>query len=494
MKLRTSTFRFQAISFALLLAIFFQINCLTAQETWSLQRCIEYARDNSISLKQAENSIQLAALTAKQNQLSRLPNVSANSNFGWQFGRTIDPVSNTFENQTINYHSMGLSAGATVYSGGRINNTIKQGQINLQAAQKDAATSFNNIALSIANAYLTTLLSEEQLENANRRRELSQQQLDQTEKRISAGTLPANDRLDVLAQIANDDQAIVQAKNSIDLNYLTLKGLMQLDPATNIKVERPSFVIPVDVNPDDLNFLSVYAEAVNSQPQVAANELRVQSAEVDVDLARSGYFPTITVFGSLNSNWSNVAKQFEVVDLGTIRVPQNIYVDLGFGQGEQLYTIDFESPNIQSKLLDYPYFDQLKNNFGQSVGAGINIPIYSNGINDINVQRAQVGILNAKLQSDQTKQQLKNDVQQAIASARAARQTLDASQKSIEASRVAYENAEKRFQLGTINNLQLLTARNTYDTAQTNLTVSKYDYLFRLKILDFYLGKQIKLD
>ena len=114
MKLRTSTFRFQAISFALLLANFFQINSLTAQETWSLQRCIEYARDNSISLKQAENSIQLAALTAKQNQLSRLPNVSANSNFGWQFGRTVDPVSYSFVNQTINYNSMGLNAGATV--------------------------------------------------------------------------------------------------------------------------------------------------------------------------------------------------------------------------------------------------------------------------------------------------------------------------------------------------------------------------------------------
>lgn len=492
MRFRTSAIHSQTIIWAFLLTNFLLLTDISAQETWSLQRCIEYARSNSIALKQAENGIQLAALNDKQNQLSRLPSVNASSNFGWQFGRTIDPVSNSFENQTITFNSMGLNAGATVYSGGRINNTIKQGKINLEAAQKDAATSFNDIALSIANAYLNILLSEEQLENATRRRQLSQQQLDQTDKRIAVGTLPINDRLDVLAQIANDEQAMVTSQNSIDIGYLNLKGLMQLDPATSIKIERPAFVIPADANPDDLNFLSVYSQAVNTQPQVAANELRVQSAEVGVDLARSGYFPTISVFGSLSSNWSNVAKQFEVLDLGTKRASQIFYADLG--QGLISLPVEYDVPNIQTNILDYPYFEQIKNNFGQSLGAGINIPIYSNGQNDIGVQRAQVNILNAKLQSDQVKQQLKNDVQQAIASAKAARQTLDASQKANDASKVAYENAEKRFQLGTINNLQLLTARNTFDTAQTNLTVARYDYLFRLKILDFYLGKTIKLD
>lgn len=492
MKLKTSKTVLQAFIFAFLSGNLVFVTGISAQEIWSLQRCIEYARDNSISLKQAETGIQLAALTDKANHLSRLPSVSANSNIGYQFGRTIDPVSNQFKSQTIAFNSMGLNAGATVYSGGRINNTIKQGEINLKAAEKDAATSFNNIALSVATAYLNVLLSEEQLENANRRRALSQQQLDQTDKRIAAGTLPANDRLDVLAQIANDEQAIVQASNSIDINYLTLKNLMQLDPATNIKVERPSFTIPSDANPDAFDFFAVYAQAVNSQPQVAANELRVQSAEVGVDLAKSGYFPTLSVFGSLSSSWSDAAKQFEVINLGTERQGQTFYVDLG--QGEQELDVEYDVPKIQENILDYPYIDQIKNNFGQSIGVGLNIPIYSNGQNDINVQRAQVNILNAKLQSDQTKQQLKNDVQQAIASAKNSRQTLDASQKSIDATKVAYENAEKRFQLGTINNLQLLTARNNYDIAQTNLTVAKYDYLFRLKILDFYLGKTIKLE
>ncbi len=492
MKLRTSNTAFLAFVFAFLLANLFFVKNVSAQEIWSLQQCIEYARTNSIALKQAENGIQLAALNDKANQLSRLPSLSASTNLGYQFGRTIDPVSNEFRSQTIAFNSMGLSAGVTVYSGGRISNTIKQGQIDLKAAEQDASSSFNNIALSIATAYLNVLLSEEQLENANRRRALSQQQLDQTDKRIAAGTLPANDRLDVLAQIANDEQAIVQARNAIDINYLTLKNFMQLDPATSIKVERPDFTIPADANPDAMDFFSLYAQALNTQPQVAAAELRVRSSEVGINLAKAGYFPTLSLFGSLNSSWSDAAKQFELLNLGTVRESQIFYVDLG--QGETELNVEYDAPNFKENFLNYPYFDQLRDNFGQSFGVGLNIPIYSNGQNDINVQRAEVNILNAKLQSDQTKQQLKNDVQQAIASAKNAKQTLDASQKSIDATKVAYENAEKRFQLGAINNLQLLTARNNYDIAQTNLTVAKYDYLFRLKILDFYLGKTIKLD
>lgn len=479
--------------FGIALVFFLAIqSTLNAQEIWPLRRCIEYARTSNISLKQAENGIKNAVLLDRQNQLSRLPTVNGNSNFGWQFGRTVDPVSYSFLNQTINYNSMGLNAFATLYSGGRINQTIKQGAINLKAAEQDAASTFNNIALSIATAYLNVLLSEEQFENAKRRIELSKQQLDQTDKRISAGTLPANDRLDVLSQIANDEQAIVQAKNTVDLNYLTLKGLLQLDQSIEIKVEKPSFTLPADTNLDVLNFLEVYSKAVSTQPQVAASDLRVQSAEVAVDIARSGYYPTLSVFGSLSSNWSDAAKQFEQINNGITRASQTFYVDLG--QGEQTLNVEYDIPDIETRINEYPYFDQLRNNFGKSVGFGLSVPIFSNGQNIIAVQRANISILNAQLESDQVKQQLKNDVQQAIASAKAARQTLDASQKSIDATKVAYENAEKRFQLGSINNLQLLTARNNYDIAQTNLTVAKYDYLFRLKILDFYLGKEIKLD
>ncbi len=463
----------------------FHQNSLSAQDTWSLQRCIEYARTNSLSLRQAGYAIANAKLTNKQNQLSRMPSVNASSSAGYQFGRTVDPTTNSFKNQTIAFNSMGLNARATLYSGGLINNTIKQGKIDVLASEKDAEASFNDIALSIANAYLSILMSEEQLENANRRVKLSQDQLGQTDKLIAAGSLPVNDRLDVLAQIANDEQAIVTAQNAIDLNYLNLKVLMQLDPALDIQIERPQFSIPTDANPMATSFGEVYDRAVDTQPGIMAAELRVQSAELGVNLAKSGYYPTLSIFGGLDSRWSDASKLFEPF---TTTRTQTFFIP------STQTSLDVEFEVQDATIKPYPYFNQLKDNFGQNIGLNLNIPIYNQGINDVNVQRAQIGILNAQVQSDLEKQQLKNDVQQSIASARAAQLTLDASQKATEAGRVAYENAEKRFKLGTINNLQLLTARNTYDIAQGNLTVAKYDYLFRLKIIDFYLGRQIKLD
>lgn len=457
---------------------------LHAQETWSLQKCIEYARDNSLSLKQAEYGIDLAALTAKQNRLARFPNASGSANVGEQFGRTIDPVTNSFDNQNISFNSFRIDAGMTLFAGGQINNSIKQGKIDLEAAREDAEATYNNMALNIANAYLQILMAEEQLENAIKRRNLSQEQLDNTDKLIEAGTLPPNDRLDVLAQLATDEQTIVQTQNQIDINYLNLKMLMQVDPALEFKVERPAVVIPPDANPEAITFGEVYSSALNTQPQIRANELRQESAELDVAIAKGALYPTLSLFAGIDTRWSSASKIVDEVN--DVLVTQTV-IWMGFEE-------EIQFPSQEFTFKDNPYFDQLDQNFGQNVGLNLQVPIYNNGRNSINVERAQVGILNAKVQSELTKQQLKNDVQTSLANARAGRRTLEASQKAEEAARVAFENAEKRFALGAINNLQLLTARNTYDIAQTNLIVAKYDYLFRLKILDFYLGKEIKLN
>ncbi len=484
MRIGKTTLRFKHLFTLALLVGGSTAVSLQAQETWSLQKCIEYARDNSLSLKQAANGIELAALTNKQNRLSRFPSVNGSATGGMQFGRTIDPTTNSFDNQTIKFNNYRIDVGMTLYAGGQINNSIKQSDVDLQAAKEDAAATFNDIALNIANAYLQILMAEEQLENAVKRRDLSQQQLNQTDKLIQAGTLPANDRLDVLAQIATDEQTIVQARNLIDINYLNLQMLMQTDPGQEFRVERPDVVIPADANPESLTFREVYSTAVGTQPQIRANELRLKSAELDVDIARGALLPTLSVFGGIDSRWSSASKIVDKVN--DILVSQTIFFN-----GIET---EVQFPSQEFTFKNNPYFDQLDQNFGQSFGLSLQVPIYNNGRNRINMQRAQVGILNAKVQSDLTKQQLKNDVQASIANARAGRRTLEASEKATEAARVAYENAEKRFQLGAINNLQLITARNTYDIAQTNLIVAKYDYLFRLKILDFYLGKEIKLD
>ncbi len=458
--------------------------CLRAQETWSLVKCIEHARNNSLTLKQAEYGVALAKLTDTQNRLSRFPSVNGSSSAGMQFGRTIDPVTNSFDNQRITFNSYGIDAGVTLYSGGRINSTIKQGQVDLRVAEMEGRVSFNSLALNIANSYLQILMAEEQLENALRRKSLTDERLSQTDKLIAAGTLPANDRLDVLAQSARDESAIVQAQNAIELNYLNLKAYMQLDPGKEIKVEKPRVVIPADANPDALTFRELYANALGNQPIIESDELRLRSAEYDIEIARSGKLPTVTLFGGISTNWSSASKivtsQIPTVDYSTVII-NSTEVEVGF-------------PSSIVTFGNNPYFDQLDQNFGQNIGLNVSVPIYNNGRNDINEQRSEVTVLSTKLQADQNKELLKTEIQQSIAGARAAARSMQAAQKAVDAAKAALDNAEKRFRLGAINNLVFNTARNTYDIAETELTSTKYEYLFRLKVIDFYLGRELKID
>ena len=242
MKTNSTTFFTKNIKIAALaLSCFFYSFSIFSQATWSLQQCIEYAKENSLTLKQAKYGVQLSALNDRQNRMSRMPSLNGSSSFGYQFGLGIDPTTNGLKNQRIGFNNLGLNANVPLYNGGQINNSIKQGEYDLKASEADAVVAFNNMALNIANAYLQILMAEEQLVNAEKRLELSQEQLDQTDKMIRAGTLPENDRLEVLAQMARDEQTIVQSQNAIDINYLNLKEFMQLDPSSDIKVEFPGW-------------------------------------------------------------------------------------------------------------------------------------------------------------------------------------------------------------------------------------------------------------
>jgi len=457
-----------------------------AQEVWSLQRCIEYAQQNNILLKQAAFNIRNAELTIKQNKFERLPSVNGSISGGVQFGRTIDPTTNSFENQTIGSNRLSLDIGLPIYSGGQISNSIKQSEINLEVAKLNAEVTANDLALQIANAYLNILLAEEQLENALKRIALSQEQLDQTDKRIAAGTLPEVDRLDFVAQIAADRQNAIQFENQATLNYLTLKNLLQLEPDVEIRIEEPEVVMPA-VSPENFGFPEIYAQALQTQPQIEANELQEKSAALDIELSKAGFLPTVSFFGSLNSNFSTRAiDQFATTNDFQQSAPIPAVID-----GEPTQISFFERVRVMDEVL---YFEQIDQNFGQSIGLSINLPIYNRHRNILQMERARLGVLNQEVTTTQEKLQLRNDVQQAIASAQASKRSLEAAELSLQAAQAAFDNAQRRFDLGTINSLEYTTARNTLDQAQVELTRSKYEYLFNIKIVEFYQGKQLTLD
>ena len=468
-----------------LILSFLMLNGISAQETWSLEKCIIYALDNNINIKRAAIGVKNNQLTEKGNKYARLPNLNGSVGGTYQFGRTIDPVTNDFNSLSIGANSFGLNAGVVVYNGKRIQNSIKQAGYDIQAAMSDLAQTKNDISLTIANAYLNLLFAEEQLAAAEKRKELTESQLSQVDKLIRAGARPQNDRLEILATIARNDQAIITQENLVINGLLNLKNLLQLDPSFDLKIQKPGTItVPIEDNPDAVTLNELYKKSLTTQHFVTADENRVKSAALGKDIAKAGLLPRLTAFAGLSSNYSTRGQRLDGTT-STFLIPQTVFLN-----GSQ---VDFSIEQEFDNREDNPYFNQLNENFGQNIGLSLSVPIYNNHQSRIAMDRADLNMLNAQYTSEINKQNLKTNIQTAIANARAAKRTLAAANRTVEASQAAFQNSEKQFNLGTINTFEYATAKNNLDQAEVDLIIAKYDYIFKLKVLDFYQGKKLEL-
>lgn len=458
---------------------------VVAQEIWDLEKCITYAMENSTEVQSAELGIQNADLLAKQARQARLPSLNANTNYGWNFGRQVDPSTNDFVSTQLSFNSVGIGTSVTLFNGGNINNGIKQSKLDLEAAKLDGDALVNNLQLSIAQSYVLILLAEEQVTNSRARLVAAQQQLENTDKQIAAGTIPRNDRLQILANMATEEQNIIVSENSVAFNYNQLKQFMQLDPNYPMKVAKPDIEIPVETSPDKISFEILYANALKSLPEVKSQELKLQSAEIGVDLAKANLYPSLSLNANIGSNYSSLGRKFENTG-DTFVATQPAVINGTPG------TIGFEQPIID--VSDNLYLDQLNENFGQGITLGLNIPIFNGSRAKIGVERSKLQIENLKVQQAQTLNQIKSNVQRALNDARAAQLQLDASRKALEAQQANYDNVEKRYNLGAISTFEYITAKNTLDAAQLNETISRYDYIFKAKVLDFYMGRRLTIN
>ena len=454
-----------------------------SQENWSLQRCIEYALENNLTIEQAELGVLNADINTTQAKHNRYPTLNASSSLNKNFGRSIDPVTNDFITQSFVGNNVGLQSGVTLFNGFRIANSLKQAKIDQIASKLDLDQSKRDISLAVANNYLSGLFADENLAIAQSQLETSKEQLVQTEKLINAGVRPANESLDILAQIANNEQQVIAAENSKVIALLGLKRLLRLEPGVSMVLEVPTNV-NVDSDPDLLTFTDVYNSALQSQPNVKAGESRIESARIGEKISKSGIMPRVTAFGSIQSNYNNQVPLLE--NFTDVLVPTNVVIN-----GENAILSELRS--IPTDISDKPYFTQVDENLSYGVGLSLNVPIYNNYSARLDMERAKLNILNVENQNAQLKEQLKTTVQQALADAKASKRRLNATEKSVDASKASFANAEKRFNAGTINTFEYVTIKNALAQAEVNAVIAKYEYLFALKIIDFYMGKPIKL-
>jgi outer membrane protein len=463
----------------LYISLSFAIPALS-QDPWSLQKCIEEGLKKSIQIRQTELNLRNQQIALDQSKAAVLPSLNGQAANFYNVGRTIDRFTNQFANSTVQSINMGLNTQFNLFNGLQNYYSIQQSRINLAAGLKDVDQSKNDISLSVASAFLNILLAKEVYVNTEKQVELSRQQVARTKKLFEAGAAPKVNLLQVEAQLANEELAMVNAKNSVDLAMLSLVQLLMLESRDGFDVVAPKIPTPEEL-PLTFTASYVYTQALASQPSLKGAELRKQSAEKGLQVSRSGMYPTLSFIGSIGTGYSGLAQKVVGID--------SRQVEAGFTQsGETVYSVVID-PVLQRST----YREQFGDNVNKSFGLSLTVPIFNNLAVKSNVSRSRIQLEQADLNYQQIKINLKRTIEQAYADALAALNRYQATLKSVESLQEVFRNTEQRFNAGAANPVEYNDSKTRLITAESNLLQAKYDYVFRYKILDFYMGKAITL-
>lgn len=424
-----------------------------AQETWSLQKCIEYALENNIQIKQQALNNEYTQNQVNQAKSDRLPNLNAGLSNNLNFGRSLG-YDNTYKNVNSSQYNGYLSTDITLWNGFTLQNTIKQREFDLQAAIQDFQKAKEDIMLNIAASYLEILFAEELEQVSLTQIEVTRQQIARTQQLVDAGSLARGALLEIEAQLAREELQLVNNQNSVQLSYLTLYQFLELPIAESFKIEKPRLP-EIKANVTMANSFDVYKNAMQLRPEIKAAQMRVESARRQLDIAKGTAYPSL----SFGANYYNLYN--------------DKYTDL---TGESI-----------------SFGDQLKNNKRYSMGLTLNIPIF-------NKFQVKNGVANAILQISDYEYRLQSagnvlrkEIEQAYTNALASLNRYISSEKAVKSTEEAFRYTEEKFNVGMINSVEYNQSKNNLTVAQSELLQARYEYIFRTKILDFYNGIPIEL-
>lgn len=459
---------------------------LSAQEKWNLQQCVEYAMQNNISVKQADVQARFDKLSLDQSKMALYPSANSQHSAGYQFGRSIDPTSNQFTTSEILFANHNLNLDMDLFNWFRKKNTIEVNKYTAAASVAKMEKARNDVALNVANAYLAALLNKEQIRVSEVQLSQSREQVANIQKQVDAGALPELNLAEMQTQLSNDSATLITAKANHTLSLLQLKALLNMDAARAFDIVSPP-VESIPVEPlAELEPAVVFASALENLPQQKINELNVKAAQKNVLVARSAMYPSLSFFGGLGSRYSNAQKlipnnfQMTTVPIGAVNINGTNYV----------VNTQMNQPAGYDKNT---YFRQLSNNFSQNFGLGLNIPIFNGATARTNWKKAQLNVESQQLLKEQDANTLKQDIYQAHANAVAAIEKYNASRVTMANAQKAYDFAFKRFEVGLLKPIDLITNQNNLFRAKINMLSAQYDYVFKIKLLEFYKGKGLKL-
>jgi outer membrane protein len=461
-----------------------------AQEKWSLRQCVEYALANNISVKQQDIQARLVELTYKQSKLQQYPSASVSGNVGLSFGRNVDPSTNEVITEKILFSGLNFNSNATIFNWFSLKYNIEGNKYEYDAARAAVDKLKNDIALNVASAYLLVLVSQEQANVAAVTLQQSQQNRNNIRRRVDVGSLPELNFLEADAQVARDSATLLTLSSTVQQNLLQLKAVLNLDAATPFAIELPKLdQIPVEpiseLQPD-----AVYNMAVQNLPQQRVNDLRIKAADKYIKSAKGAMYPTFSAFAGMGTQFAN--RKFEQ----DVFAPTGKFDTTAFVanvNGSNYFVLSPNFAKTGTTIITVPFGTQINNNFGQNVGISLNVPIFNGGAARTAWQRSKLNLETLQLQKQADNQTLKQDIYRAYNDAVAALERFNAFTKTIETAEKAFNFSQKRYDIGLQSTIEYLTNQNNLFRARIERLQAQVEYVFRLKVLEFYKGQGIKL-
>lgn len=468
-------------NYSLLVTLLLFSSLLTAQQKeWTLEECVNYALENNIQVKQSELEVELSDIEKRDALGNFIPSINGQATNAWNTGLTQNVTTGILQNQTTRNFSAGVTAGLTLFDGLRNFKQLQRARISRIASEYSLDKMKDDIALFVADAYLQVLFSKQNLEVLKAQNEVTQQQLLRTQDLVEAGVLPQGDLLEIRATMADEKQRMIIADNQIQISLIGLAQTLGIKDYQNFNIaERDYNIFGNEIL--DNSVYDVIERAKEERSEIRIAEANRDLAEMDVTLTRGAYLPTLNAFFNYNTRESGQSRI-----IGSTLDPNEPTRQIGIVESSnEIVVAPNAIPTLGSPL---PFFEQLYRNDGVTYGLQLNVPILNGFATRNQVKRNEVNVKRAEFQLEQAELDLEANVYQAYTDAQGAFEVYEASLVAAEAQERAFEYATERFNVGLTNAFDFSQAKIRFENTQREALRAKYDYIFKLKVVELYFG------
>ena len=457
------------------------VQTASAQELITIRQAIEKTLNNNLQVKQSKLSESLSDEDLKQSRAALLPTLNGNGSYNVNFGRSVDPSTNQFNSEKFSSFNGGLSTGVDLFQGFQKLNQIRQNKLLLDAGKTNTEKVKNDLILQVITSYMQILYNKDFLVAAQQQLAVAQQQLKQQQELLDVGNKTLADLAESKSQVATAELDVTTAENALTISYITLAQLMDIPSSTKYAVQAPdisSFSNASGVhNPEE-----VYASALGLFPDIKLAALRTEASKKAVDIAKGNYYPSLSLGAGLNTNYSSGRTTF-------VGVTPAGFDTVGFTRTGNDPVL---SQRFNTLTKGYRFKDQIKDNFGQYVGFSLQIPIFNGFRARTAVRKAKISYMQSQTDEQLAKNNLNKVIYQAVADLKAAQSTFESTTKTFVARKESFSVIEQRYNVGLVNSLDYSTSQTNRNRAEIDMIRAKYDLLFRSKLIDYYLGRQIE--